>query len=562
MGPRPVSSSSSGSARRFEQAITWARIGGAIAAGVVAPLIPNLGPVAIGALVVYLFVWGIVLHFVSARAVTLDDEHRVSWIAFFGDSVVILLAMLVIAPDPVWALFPLFGVIFIITSSFRLGDAGAIIAALIVSAELLGVAVWRDRELGLGFPLPYIAFDIVMYTLSAYVTASMLHEVGTLRRERRDLMSRVSDVDQLRRSEATQSRLLERERGARTEAELVSTRLEALQRVSDSALRHVAIDELLPELLEQVAQTFGASAAALLTVVPTGLRVLAGHGLTEIPRVELWRGGDLASALGHREPVVIGDASTAALDAVAGTYVATRVVVSLRDGQRVLGLLYLAFERPRELVGDDATLLSLVAERVASALARAELFESERRARAEAEVSAARVRLLLGAADAMLDAADLPHTLERLARLAIPQLADSCAIELLREDGELELVAVAANDPQRERDMWMAAHRYPHHQGTHPLFEMLRTRAPAVLAEITPQDLDRLSRGPHHTRVLLERGVHSWLGVPIVLEGKVRGTIECYRAETHPGFGPNDLVTAQALADRIAVALARDTTAA
>ncbi len=554
-----MSSSSSGSARRFEQAITWARLGGALAAGLVAPLIPNLGPVAIGALVGYLFVWGIVLHFVSARALTLEDEHRVSWIAFFGDSVVILLAMLVIAPDPVWALFPLFGVIFIITSSFRLGDAGALIAVLVVSAELLGVAVWRDRELGLGFSVAYIAFDLVMYSLSAYVTTSMLHEIGTLRRERSDLVSRASDADALRRSDATKGRLLERERGARTEAELLSARLEALQRISDVALRHVAIDELLPEVLERVSETFGATASALLGVGPTGLRVRAGHALTELPRVELWRGGDLASALGHRDPIVIGDASTAALDQVVGRPVATRIVIALRDGARVLGVLYLAFELPRELVGDDATLLALVAERVASALARAELFESERRARADAEASAARVHLLLGAADAMLDAADLPHMLERLAKLAIPKVADSCAIDLLREDGELELVALAATDPERERDMWVAAHRYPHLVATHPLVEMMRTNVPALIAEIAPADLERLSRGPHHTRVLLERGVHSWMGVPIVLAGKARGAIECYRAETHPGFGPDDLVTAQALADRIAVVLARDT---
>jgi len=310
-------------------------------------------------------------------------------------------------------------------------------------------------------------------------------------------------------------------------------------------------------VLERVSETFGATASALLGVEPAGLRVRAGHALTDLPRVHLWRGGDLASALGHRNPVVIGDASTAALDAVLGRPVATRIVISLRDGARVLGLLYLAFEQRRELVGDDATLLSLVAERVASALARAELFESERRARADAETNAARVRLLLGAADAMLDSADLPHTLERLAKLAIPQLADSCAIDVLRENGELELVALAATDPGRERDMWMAAHRYPHLLPTHPLVEAMRTKTPVIVSEITPQDLDRLSRGPHHTRVLLERGVHSWMGVPIIHAGGERGAIECYRAETHPGFGPDDLVTARALADRIAAVLAR-----
>jgi GAF domain-containing protein len=102
----------------------------------------------------------------------------------------------------------------------------------------------------------------------------------------------------------------------------------------------------------------------------------------------------------------------------------------------------------------------------------------------------------------------------------------------------------------------MTAHRYPR-QLDHKIFDVIRSKTPELVAEIAPSDLERISRGAQHTRLLLERGVHSWMAVPILLDGRVGGTIECYRAQTLGSFGPDDLVAAQALAERVAPLLAR-----
>jgi len=205
--------------RRFEHGITWARI-------------PNLGPVAVAVLGGYLIVWAIALHVLSDRVRTVRDQDRLSRFAFAGDSVVLLIGLVTVSPDPRWAIYPLMGVLFIITAAFRLGWGGTLAATAILSLEIVGVAIWRDLALGLRVDTPYVAFDLLMYGLTALLTTAMLNELGALRRERTVLMARASDVEILRRAERERGELLDRERSARAEAELATARLEALQQVA------------------------------------------------------------------------------------------------------------------------------------------------------------------------------------------------------------------------------------------------------------------------------------------------------------------------------------------
>ena len=58
-------------------------------------------------------------------------------------------------------------------------------------------------------------------------------------------------------------------------------------------------------------------------------------------------------------------------------------------------------------------------------------------------------------------------------------------------------------------------------------------------------------------RQLLERGICSWMGVPLLVEGQVRGSMSFTNAESQRRFAPEDLATAEELAGRVAVAIAR-----
>ncbi|HKY52303.1 MAG TPA: hypothetical protein VJP45_13685, partial [Candidatus Limnocylindria bacterium] len=231
--------------RRFERAITWTRVAGAVAALAIAPLLPNLGIGYILALSGFLIAWAALLHVMSDRARSAADADRISKVAFVGDCIVIFLGMLAITPEPNWMLFPLFAVLFIITAAFRLGDRGAGAAALIVSLEFVGLAIWRERVLGLPIQIPYLAFILILYALTALIVSAMIREVGMMRRERSALIRVASDADDLRRADRERRELLDRERDARAEAEVATVRLEALQRITDAALARSGLDDQL-----------------------------------------------------------------------------------------------------------------------------------------------------------------------------------------------------------------------------------------------------------------------------------------------------------------------------
>ncbi len=542
--------------RRFEQAITWARIGGALAVLLISPILPILGIGYVLLLSGFLAVWAIGLHVLSGRARSVADQDRLSMVSFFGDCAVLFLAMLVVTPDPNWTLFPVMGVLFIITAAFRLGAVGAFTATVVLSVEFISIALWRGQALEMPVQIPYLAFVLVLYAMSALLTSGMLREVGALRTERTVL---IRDADAMRRAERDRRELLERERAARADAEVATARLEALQRITDAALSRTALDDLLPEMLRRIGPIFVADAiVALVPADPPGSFVVrAGIGLAQASRTPLRvRGGDCERAIQSRRAVAITDLSAAEIEAVLSMRIQAGAIAPLIGDGQLIGLLYLGRESGHVFAPDELALLRLITDRVASAIERATLFESERRARAAAEAAEGRMRLLLQAGDT-LGGPEIDRALEGIARIAVPDLADFCAIDLLQED-ELRRVALAAADIEMERDNWALASREKRDpKSAHPIWQVLQTGHPIVWDELDPDRLQRLAWSPQHLRMMLERGVCSWMGVPLRDNGDVRGALILVNARSRRRFGPDDLATAEQLAARVSAALGR-----
>jgi len=287
--------------------------------------------------------------------------------------------------------------------------------------------------------------------------------------------------------------------------------------------------------------------------------VRAAVGLDIFPRASVRvRGGDAERAIQAHRPMAILDLSATELDALVGVPVQSSVVAPLHAEGELVGLLYLAGERGHDFTPDEIGLLRLIAERLASALDRAALLDAERQARAAAEAAEGRMRLLLEAGETLSEGTAVQRRLEQIVRLAVPKLADFCAIDLFEGDGSLRRVALAALEVDVERANWVVASRYQRDPlGTHPVWEVLRSARPLIWEDVDPDRLQRLARNGEHMRQLLERGICSWMGVPLLVEGQVRGAMSFTNAESQRRFAPEDLATAEELAGRVAAAIAR-----
>src|SRR5687768_8991669 len=103
--------------------------------------------------------------------------------------------------------------------------------------------------------------------------------------------------------DVTEQRLAEAERAARTEAEAVVQTIGKLQQVTEAALTHLELDELLDVLVERVCEVFGADVVRiLLRDHDDELRFTVGaaSGLEIEPGTPVEIGGAPGAAAGHR----------------------------------------------------------------------------------------------------------------------------------------------------------------------------------------------------------------------------------------------------------------------
>ncbi|HEX2188926.1 MAG TPA: PAS domain-containing protein, partial [Longimicrobiaceae bacterium] len=177
-------------------------------------------------------------------------------------------------------------------------------------------------------------------------------------------------------------------------------------------------------------------------------------------------------------------------------------------------------------------------------------------ARVEAEEAERRTAFLADAGAVLAASLDYEATLESLARLAVPRLADWCAVDVLDEHGAVRRLAVVHPDPERERLARELEERYPADPDA-PVGvpHVLRTGEPELGARIPDELLEAGARDAEHLRILRELGLSSYMVVPLVARGSVLGAISLVSAESDRRYDEADLALARQLADRAAQAV-------
>jgi PAS domain S-box-containing protein len=151
---------------------------------------------------------------------------------------------------------------------------------------------------------------------------------------------------------------------------------------------------------------------------------------------------------------------------------------------------------------------------------------------------------------------DIGTTLQRVARLAVPNFADWCALDLLEPDETLKRVAVAHVDPAKVRLAHELFERYPPQPGDGGAAWRIIARGRAeCIAVVTDEMMVKAARDDGHLRVLRELGLRSFIGVPLAVRGRILGTLTFVSAETARTFGPDEVALAEDIGRRAAVAI-------
>ncbi len=379
--------------------------------------------------------------------------------------------------------------------------------------------------------------------------------LSTLRNEHGAAMGLIGysiDITDRVRAEAERRDLLAREQAARQVAEKAAEAARRLQVVTDSRLAHLALDDLLGRLLDDIRDLLDVDTLAILleTEDSKHLEVRVARGIEEIDLVNQFH-STLGEGMSGRiassgQPMIIDDVSTSDLRSpLLRSEVRSAVGVPLLIENRVIGVLRAGSVQFRQFTSDDLRLLQIVADRLALAIDRGRLAEAERAARTEADAS-----------NVLASSLDYERTLKDLASNAVPALADWCSIFIREDSGQIRMIALAVDDPSRAEFARWFEERFsldPDREVGVPY--VFRTGQPEIVGSVSHQRLWLQARDSDEMAILRTANLTSVINVPLHAHGSVIGVMSFTSTNAARRFGEADLVLMQDLANRASLAI-------
>jgi signal transduction histidine kinase len=320
-------------------------------------------------------------------------------------------------------------------------------------------------------------------------------------------------------------------------------RLRRLQALTDAALGHLQLDELLNALLGRAREMIGGDTCAILLLdeEKNELVARAAVGIEEEVeqgvRIPLGRGfaGRVAA---DARPVILDDVDHAHVlnPILRQKGIKSLLGVPLLVRGNVVGVLHVGTLVPRKFTVDDVDLLQLAADRAAIAIDHARAYQSETSARRRLEDL-----------QAVTDAALAHLELDELLNVLLPRIrgilkTDTCAVLLMDKDKD-ELVARAALGIEEEVEQGVRV----------PLGRGFAGRVASTGRPIIIEDLDKADVW---NPILRQKGIKSMLGVPLIARGDVIGVLHVGTL-TPRKFTRDDVELLSLVGERVALATER-----
>jgi serine phosphatase RsbU (regulator of sigma subunit)/PAS domain-containing protein len=174
----------------------------------------------------------------------------------------------------------------------------------------------------------------------------------------------------------------------------------------------------------------------------------------------------------------------------------------------------------------------------------------------EQHEAALRQQFLAEAGAALSSSLEYEETLQRVAQLAVPRLADWCAVELPDERGTLQQVGLAHVDAARVEEAREMRVRYPPDPDA-PVgsYAVMRTGQANLIPEIPEELLVEAARDEEHLAAIRALSIRSGMSVPMITAGRVLGVMTFVFSDSGRVYDEDDLRFAQELAARAAGAI-------
>jgi serine phosphatase RsbU (regulator of sigma subunit) len=226
------------------------------------------------------------------------------------------------------------------------------------------------------------------------------------------------------------------------------------------------------------------------------------------------------------------------------------VIVPLVTRGRTIGAVTLLSTRDgRHYGARDVEFAHHLARRFALAIDNSRLFDESREARRRAE-------FLVRAGEILSSSLDYEETLQNVAAIAVPELADWCTVQLVEDDGSLRQVAVAHADPAKIRFARELQERFPADPASPTgAPHVIRTGQTEVTHDVTDELIEAAVPDPELREIVRELGLRAAITAPLRAHGRVFGALTFVSAESGRRFTDDDIAMVEELARRAGTAV-------
>jgi PAS domain S-box-containing protein len=355
-------------------------------------------------------------------------------------------------------------------------------------------------------------------------------------------------------------------RRKRVEVELhaVQRRLMGLAAASGSILGAPDVDAVLSGTIDLAREVFHADGYALWRIESGEWRIVRSFGISQEFAARFIAANAEADyrRVPFAEPLVCEDIDAAPIlaplrDAYVREGIASLIVFPLLiHGERSGTMVF--YSRHRRTYPElDVQVGVAFANLAAAAMTTAELYDDQRRRGEAADYARQQAAFLAQAGAAFSGSLDYDATLKSIARLAVPTLADWCAVDMVGEGSTLVRLAVAHVDPAKVQFAHTLQERYPADpEAPGGVHQVIRTGQPILVPRIPGDLLEAAAAVNEESRRILDAlQLTSYMCVPLVAHGHALGAITFVSAESGREYTEDDLRVAQELAVRASLAV-------
>jgi GAF domain-containing protein/anti-sigma regulatory factor (Ser/Thr protein kinase)/PAS domain-containing protein len=439
-----------------------------------------------------------------------------------------------------------------------------------ISEELLREATRNEEELDLYRRLdPCSAIFSPLQARGRTLGVLTVIAAETPRRYDEDDLAFVEEVAQLAALMIDNARLHRDEQDAREGAEATALRMERMQALTARLSAAASPAEVAQIIVDESRDVLGAR-AGWVSVLAEGtdeLRLLAASGYREefvqkYRRIPVSSDLAVAEAVRDGEPKWIDSVEDDAerhpefAEAAQATGGEALAAVPLMTAEHAFGFLALRFDGPRAFTAGHRALVSSFVGQCSQSLERAQLYEREREARAEAELHRGELQFLSEVSKTLAGTLEVEEMLDALLSLTVPRLADAVSFFLLEDEHILRRAASVHVDPAKTelmRDL-RGARIDLRAEPESALAQVVRKQEAVGLPRLDGELLEALSLDDFQLRTLESLGMRSWHALPLIAHGESTGVLSLATTGDR-SFSDRDLDLASEFASRAALAL-------